>query len=610
MSKILDQSTVAAGNVYLPLLCSISTKLSTYDAADISNTNDTAIIFTSNLSVFSSNLSTAVLTQLLAAVSGKLFAPTTSNTTTEFTSKQNSKTKINTAKLEIIDGSSSTDLQFHGTTIRISTTKFGHQNYLSLLVISEDASPNNLETNQKQSFTNNIPPATVTNDELLAAIFLFELEKNTPVPLFSGATFDTKPITTMYTDAKVNKHSIKLILDSESAGSIITKQLMDQLATKTPIGKIDDFSIKVNGIIVSIKVLPEWMTHTSPLIEFEKEKKKPTWEAYQVSWTGEEHNKLPPDKLSTTWEWEEDKIKKKGKKKEENSIPTPIHSTYMYTTPQSSYHYPKLICIDCSKKLSSMGTCCGNNKEYSTDNEPCLACGETFLNEEIWNNIPGQRGTCNESSIKCLNRCPHDNKIWQMALAKIEGATPEEIKTIKDNPSEPIELDWDSEPVINLLDLKQFYEHYQKLAPTKEEQEQYCALESESVPNPNSDSNNDNNKNNSFSSIQNGNNNDNNSNSDSNSDSNYEQYIVLPNLTKKQELKWFSDNNEDIMPEHAHNINTGFDLKYLKKDPIKLEPHLCTCIDLKIALEIPATIMVQLASRNSLAKKKLALEEE
>ncbi|KAG9288780.1 hypothetical protein G9A89_023077 [Geosiphon pyriformis] len=211
-----------------------------------------------------------------------------------------------------------------------------------------------------------------------------------------------------------------------------------------------------------------------------------------------------------------------------------------------------------------------------------------------------------------------------MALAKIEGATPEEIKTIKDNPSELIKLNWDPEPVINLLDPEQFYKYYQELALTKKEQEQHS------------------------SSIQNGNNNNNNSNSDSNSDSNYEQYIALFDLTKEQELKWFSNNDKDIMPECTHDTDAGFDLRYLGKDSIKLEPHshTCinndkdimpecthdtdaefdlrylgknsiklephshTCINLKIALEIPATTMVQLASRSSLAKRELTLEEE
>ncbi|KAG9290887.1 hypothetical protein G9A89_011037 [Geosiphon pyriformis] len=57
------------------------------------------------------------------------------------------------------------------------------------------------------------------------------------------------------------------------------------------------------------------------------------------------------------------------------------------------------------------------------------------------------------------------------------------------------------------------------------------------------------------------------------------------------------------MPERVHDTNAGFDLRYPRKNAIKLEPHSCICIDLKIALEIPATTMVQLVSRSSLAKR-------
>ncbi|KAG9286386.1 hypothetical protein G9A89_014552 [Geosiphon pyriformis] len=57
------------------------------------------------------------------------------------------------------------------------------------------------------------------------------------------------------------------------------------------------------------------------------------------------------------------------------------------------------------------------------------------------------------------------------------------------------------------------------------------------------------------------------------------------------------------MLECTHDTNTKFDLRYLGKKAIKLEPNLRTCIDLKIALEILATTMVQLTSKSSLVKK-------
>ncbi|KAG9288616.1 hypothetical protein G9A89_006717 [Geosiphon pyriformis] len=235
----------------------------------------------------------------------------------------------------------------------------------------------------------------------------------------------------------------------------------------------------------------------------------------------------------------------------------------------------------------------------------------------------------------------------------IKGATLEKIKTIKNNPPKPIELNWDPKPVINLLNPKQFHKHYQELAPTKEEQEQCleeintrlcdhclipcdfqycnecdfiynpppyiiymipekkepisnCASESESIFNSNSNSDNNDDKNNDSSFVQNSNENI----SDSNSDSNPKIYIVLPDLSKEQELKWYSDNNEGIMPECTHDTDTEFNLRYLGKKAIKLEPNLRTCIDLKIALEIPATTMVQLAFRNSLAKKRINIRGE
>ncbi|KAG9304426.1 hypothetical protein G9A89_019988 [Geosiphon pyriformis] len=59
------------------------------------------------------------------------------------------------------------------------------------------------------------------------------------------------------------------------------------------------------------------------------------------------------------------------------------------------------------------------------------------------------------------------------------------------------------------------------------------------------------------------------------------------------------------MSKCTHNTNIKFDLRYSRKDAIKLEPHLHICIDLKVALEIPTTTMIQLASKSSLAKKRI-----
>ncbi|KAG9298088.1 hypothetical protein G9A89_004952 [Geosiphon pyriformis] len=64
------------------------------------------------------------------------------------------------------------------------------------------------------------------------------------------------------------------------------------------------------------------------------------------------------------------------------------------------------------------------------------------------------------------------------------------------------------------------------------------------------------------------------------------------------------------MPECTYNTNTEFNLRYLRKNAIKLEPHSRICIDLKIALEISTTTIVQLAFKSSLAKKRINIREE
>ncbi|KAG9284591.1 hypothetical protein G9A89_004633 [Geosiphon pyriformis] len=231
-------------------------------------------------------------------------------------------------KLKIGNSGSPTNSQFIKSLIRIMP------NYLSLLITPEDTPSNNQETNHTSTPTNNILPATITKNKSLDAIFSFELKKLSAMLLFSGVTFEEKPITTMYINVKVDGHSIKLILDSGLADSIITKQLINQLdcqvdrTASTQIITVNG----INSIIVPIKVLVmeatqyqalisnDWLSKTNvmldwnmqelqlsqnsrhtyvpatcghfkttnmpaPLIKFKKKEKKPIWEAYQVSWT-------------------------------------------------------------------------------------------------------------------------------------------------------------------------------------------------------------------------------------------------------------------------------------------------------------------------------------
>ncbi|KAG9298508.1 hypothetical protein G9A89_016505 [Geosiphon pyriformis] len=328
----------------LPKSRSISTHLSANNAA--ANLSTT--------SISSSNLSAAVTSNISITTISNLLTPTNSNTISELTSKQNPQTKNDTIKLKIGNGNLPTNPQSIQPIFGIIS-----QNYLSFLIIPENASSNNLETNQK-SLTNNIPPATVTNDKLLTAIFLFEFEKLSFTLLFSRAVFEEKPITIMYTDAKINGHSIKLILDIDQTAN--AKIITADGTTKTPIGKIDNLPIEINGIIVLIKVLVMEATQYQALVVFwankdsnsngafgidnelslilfwndkrkKTQKEEPTWNANQAWVTDNDQDKI------TTWKWKEDNNKKKEKEKDKGPTLITTYSPYAYSSPlPSNYH--------------------------------------------------------------------------------------------------------------------------------------------------------------------------------------------------------------------------------------------------------------------------------
>ncbi|KAG9286166.1 hypothetical protein G9A89_010180 [Geosiphon pyriformis] len=226
---------------------------------------------------------------------------------------------------------------------------------------------------RRNQINNTILLTIITKDTTLAAIFSFNIDYLNTTSLFSGAAINQdKPIMALYTNARVENIDIKLILDSGSAGSIITKQLMDQLdyqidhaATariitadgniKILIGEIDNFLFEINGIQIPIKVLVmeatqyqaligndwlakahatlDWNTQElqitfneqhaqvpamckhfqvqsskEPLIEFEDTTLPPTIEIYQVLWADDFRTELLPPPT-----WEE---KKKGKAEE------------------------------------------------------------------------------------------------------------------------------------------------------------------------------------------------------------------------------------------------------------------------------------------------------
>ncbi|KAG9284671.1 hypothetical protein G9A89_003631 [Geosiphon pyriformis] len=127
---------------------------------------------------------------------------------------------------------------------------------------------------QNPSYTlTTIPPARIAKNANLSDIFSFEFEANeSPFLLSNAATNEQKAIMAMYTEAKVKRKTIHLILNSGSARSIIIYQLIQQLKKnvdrpaqtvivtangmkKTPVGEIDNFPFTFDGITIPVKVL-------------------------------------------------------------------------------------------------------------------------------------------------------------------------------------------------------------------------------------------------------------------------------------------------------------------------------------------------------------------
>ncbi|KAG9300830.1 hypothetical protein G9A89_004460 [Geosiphon pyriformis] len=126
---------------------------------------------------------------------------------------------------------------------------------------------------RSNSFNHTIPPAQIAQNANLSDIFPFEFEANESSFLLSNAAVnEQKAITVMYIEATVEGKSIRLILDSGLAGSIITYQLMQQLKQnvdrpaqtvivtaddmkKTLVREIDDFPFSIDGITIPVKVL-------------------------------------------------------------------------------------------------------------------------------------------------------------------------------------------------------------------------------------------------------------------------------------------------------------------------------------------------------------------
>ncbi|KAG9301350.1 hypothetical protein G9A89_018022 [Geosiphon pyriformis] len=297
-----------------------------------------------------------------------------------------------------------------------------------------------------------ILPARIAENANLSDIFPFEFEANeSPFLLSNAAANEQKAITAMYTEAEVERKPIHLILDSGSARSIITYQLMQQLKRNTPVEEINNFPFTLDGITISVKVLvmdaPQyqvfvgndwlqkananlnWETqeltisyqgqHTrvpaicgtfnkcskkAPAFEFEPEEEKPIIETFMAlgstsNWANEteqEHFTIHTKPETSGW-----------------NIP------YSKPEPRKQCPYIPLKCKDCHKKLSSMGACILPEKEYENytcyyckachresgkwDNTACLTCGDMLPEECNWIDVAMRGDVCDQTCQYALS---------------------------------------------------------------------------------------------------------------------------------------------------------------------------------------------------------------
>ncbi|KAG9292283.1 hypothetical protein G9A89_009095 [Geosiphon pyriformis] len=259
---------------------------------------------------------------------------------------------------------------------------------------------------QNPSYTpTTIPPARIAENANLSDIFPFEFEANeSPFLLSNAAANEQKAITAMYTEAEVEGKTIRLILDSRSAGSIITYQLIQQLKKNTPVGEIDNFPFILDGITIPVKVLVIDVPQYQALVGndwLQKANANLNWKTQEltISYQGQHawvpaicgtFNKYSEKALAFEFKLEEEKplietfmalestSNWADETEQEHFTPHTKPKTsgwnipYSKPEPRKQCPYIPLKCKDCHKKLSSIGACISPEEEY--ENHTCYYC--------------------------------------------------------------------------------------------------------------------------------------------------------------------------------------------------------------------------------------------
>ncbi|KAG9287782.1 hypothetical protein G9A89_017377 [Geosiphon pyriformis] len=190
-------------------------------------------------------------------------------------------------------------------------------------------------------------------------------------------------------------------------------------------------------------------TPSTPLIKFEKEKAKPTWEAYQVSWADVNHNELLP---ILAWDNNDN-----GKEKQREKLTW--KATINTWTDNNQSEMPPILDWEENipeKTITAEEITSGWEREYSR--EPIKELPYIPLKCKDWNNMTTQKdkasGTMNHVLLMANN--------YSMKECGTTFLVKKKHVTLRANTQSSL-----------ATGPEEFYEHYQNLAPMRKEQEQH-----------------------------------------------------------------------------------------------------------------------------------------
>ncbi|KAG9306995.1 hypothetical protein G9A89_003046 [Geosiphon pyriformis] len=477
--------------------------------------------------------------------------------------------------------------------------------------------PSYLIISEEQDFHHTaLLEARIAKNANLSDIFSFEFKANKSLFLLSNAaTNEQKAITAMYTKTEVKGKAIYLILDSRSARSIITYQLMQQLKRnvdrpaqiviviadnmkKTPVGEIDNFSFTLDGITILVKVLimdtgklknynspikdnmSEYLLLVkAPVFEFEEKEEKPVVKTFMA--------------LESTSNWADETEQQTNDIQMECPLfktrtmkTTSLYSTQMQRLPQETLinrslyftrgriRKPYLLLLQILPPRM-MGTLSQRKNNYLMN-----VTGLMLHSEEE---------SCPQQTVPLPSQCQND---FDLAMALINRATQENVCQMKE--SEYIAYTFEIARYNYEDEVKVYYQIASHTYLTKEAQAQRLEqMNIKFIPLPS----------------------ENNENKIEFKEPKATEEIEATFIyfIKNQpalQLKYFNNNGQEIKSEKAHEIDAGYDLRYPDKNTFVLKPKSLTKINLKIALKIPPGAMVQITSWSFLASKKINVRGE